>query len=229
MKTTSPIGRNLSDDNFYNLQGTYVNAVVTNEVAWGIPAPSVAALVARRAEYEPLYQTSQERNTRTKVDVATHRDMRKVYEKELREFHNEWIANNSAIPAGQKLILGGRVRDIEPSPSAPITDVPIVGLKSMGGGDIEVRARARTDQTRSSMHPDANVLDYRYVMVESGDVAPSDPEDCPKAASQSKAKFVLRAGAKYAGKRFYGFFRWLNSHRPKQEGSWSNPISVIVA
>jgi hypothetical protein len=161
--------------------------------------------------------------------VAAHRDKRKVYEKELREFHNEWIANNSAIPAEQKLILGGRVRDVEPSPGAPITDVPIVGLKSLGGGDIEVRCRFETDQTRSSMHPDANEVDYRYVLVEAGDVAPSDPEDCPKADSQPKAKFVLRAGAKNAGKRFYGFFRWLNSHRPRQEGPWSNPVNVIVA
>ncbi|MFH1230581.1 MAG: hypothetical protein V1709_03700 [Planctomycetota bacterium] len=229
METTSPFGRNLTDDNLFNIQGTYVNAVVVNAVAWGIPAPAVAALVARRAEYEPLYHKSQDKNTRTRADVATHRDKRKIYEKELREFHNEWITNNSGIPDEQKLILGGRVRDTEPSPGSPITDVPIVGLNGLGGGDIEVRCRVTTDQTRASMHPDANAVDYRYVTVESGDVPPSDPEDCPKADSQPKAKFVLRAGAKNSGKRFYGFFRWLNNRRPRQEGPWSNPISVVVA
>lgn len=230
MKITSPFGRGrLDDDNLFNLQGTYVNAVVVNKVAWGIPDTAVDPLVTRRAEYEPLYYKSQDKNTRTKSDVAAHRDKRIIYEKELRDFHNEWIANNSGIPDEQKLILGGRVRDTEPSPSQPITDVPIVGLKGLGGGDIEVRCRVTTDQTRASMHPDANVIDYRYIAVESGDVPPSDPEDCPKADSQPKAKFVLRAGAKNAGKRFYGFFRWLNNRRPRQEGPWSNAQTVIIA
>jgi len=229
MKITSPFGRGrLDDDNLFNLQAAYVNAVVVNAVAWGIPAPSVTELVALRAVYEPLYWKVQDKNTRTRIDVAVHRDKRIIYEKKLRDFHNEWIANTSGIPAEQKLILGGRPRDIEPSPSPPITDVPIIGLKGLGGGDIEVRCRVSRDQTRPSMHPDANVIDYRFRMVESGDVPPDDPADCPKGNSQSRAKFVLRAGAKNAGKRFYGFFRWLNKRRPRQEGPWSNPISVVI-
>jgi hypothetical protein len=229
MKTTSPFSRGLSDDNLFNVQGNYVNGVVANQAPWLIPAPAVAALVLRRAEYEPLYHKCQDKNTRTKADVAAHRAKRIIYEKELRDFHNEWIAPNNSIPAEQKLILGGRERDTEPSPSQPITSVPIVGLKPLGGGDIEVRCRVTTDQTRASMHPDANVVDYKYIMVASGAVPPSDPEDCPKADSQPKAKFVLRAGAKNTAKRFYGFFRWLNNRRPRQEGPWSDAQTVVIA
>lgn len=33
------------------------------------------------------------------------------------------------------------------------------------GGDIEVRCRATTDQIRDSMHPDANVIDYRFMAL----------------------------------------------------------------
>ena len=32
------------DDDFFNFHGNLVNAVVANAVAWGIPAPAVAAL-----------------------------------------------------------------------------------------------------------------------------------------------------------------------------------------
>jgi len=229
MKTTSPFGRgHINDDSFFNKQGIYVNGVVANQAAWGLPAGRVTALSARRAEYEPLYLKVQDRNTRTRADVAAHRDKRTIYEKELREFHDEWIANNSAIPAEQKLILGGRVRDIAPSPGAPITDVPYVKLSGLGGGDIEVRCKVTEDRTMPSMHPDANVVEFRYILLETGDVPPSDPEDCPKGDSSTKAKFVIKAGAKNEGKRLWGFFRWLNNRRPRQEGSWTNAISVIV-
>ena len=229
MPTTSPFGRrHMDDDEFYNVQGAYVDKVTAKKVDWGISTEALAVLTDRRAEYEPLYHKAKDKATRTRPDVAAHRDCRKIYEKELRDFHNENIAYNVSIPDEEKLTLGGRERDIQPSPGSPITSVPIIGLFALGGGDMEVRARTTTDQTRCSMHPDADVLDYRYILTEAGDVPPSDPEDCPKGDSQTKAKFVLRVGAKNAGKRFYGFFRWLNNRRPRQEGPWSAAQSIIV-
>lgn len=229
IKTTSPFGRRrLSNARFFGLQGVYVNAVDANKGPWGLPLAPVAALVARKAEYEPLYLKIQDLNTRTKADIVAHREKRKIYEKELREFHNEWIANNNAIPGEQKMILGGRERDLEPSPGAPIEDVPSVKVAGVGGGDVKAWVKVTEDKTLPSMHPDANLVEYRYILLETGDVAPSDPEDCPKGDSSSRAKFTIKVGAKNAGKRFYGFFRWVNNHRPRQEGHWTNAISVIV-
>jgi len=219
----------LKDDDFFNWQGNFVNLVVTNAPGWGIPAPDVAALVARRASFEPLYTTAQNKTTRTRADVLAHRQSRDLYEKEIRAFAKSYLMFNPLVTDEDRIDMGLTVRDTEPSPSQPITDVPIIGLKGLGGGDIEVRCRVTTDRTMCSMHPDANVVDYRYVTVESGDVPPSDPEDCPKADSQPKAKFVLRAGAKNSGKRFYGFFRWLNNRRPRQEGPWSNAQTVVIS
>jgi hypothetical protein len=214
------------DDDFFNWQGNFVNIVVINAVAWVIPDPEVTALTSRRGLYEPLYTTAQNKTTRTRADVLAHRQSRETYESEIRAFVRKY---GDFIPDTGKKDLGLTIRDTEPSPGSPITDVPIVGLRGLGGGDIEVRCRATTDQTRASMHPDANVVDYRYIMVVSGAVSPSDPEDCPKGDSQPKAKFVLRAGAKNSGKRFYGFFRWLNNRRPRQEGPWSDAQSVVIA
>ena len=65
---------------FYPWQGNLVNIVVINAPAWGIPAPNVAALVARRAAYEPLYVKASIKETRTPTDVLAHRQMRQVYE-----------------------------------------------------------------------------------------------------------------------------------------------------
>jgi hypothetical protein len=219
----------LRDDDFFNWQGNFVNLVVANATAWGIPPAEVTALTDRQTEFEPLYTTAQNKTTRNRADVLAFRQSRKIYEKEIRALAKSYLMFNHLVTDEDRMDMGLTIRDTEPSPHPAITDVPIIGLKGLGGGDIEVRCRVETDQTRPSMHPDANVVDYRYIMVESGDVPPADPEDCPKADSQPKAKFVLRAGAKNSGKRFYGFFRWLNNRRPRQEGPWSNPISVVIS
>jgi hypothetical protein len=60
----------LTDDNFFNFQGKMVNKVVTNQVAWNIPAAKVAALTTRRAAYEPLYHKTQDKNTRTNQTIT---------------------------------------------------------------------------------------------------------------------------------------------------------------
>jgi len=219
----------LRDDDFFNFQGNLVNKVVANKVVWGIPDPAVNILTGHRSVFEPLYTTAQNKTIRNRSDVLAHRSERKSYEKQIRIFVKSYLMFNPLVTDEKRMEMGLTIRDTEPSPHPAITDVPIVGLKGLGGGDIEVRCRTTTDQTRTSMHPDANVVDYRYIMVESGGVPPSDPEDCPRADSQPKAKFVLRAGAKNSGKRFYGFFRWLNNRRPRQEGPWSNVQIVVIA
>ena len=230
MKTTSPFGRNLTDDNLFNIQGAYVNGVVTNKTAWGIPDTAVNPLVARRAEYEPLYHKSQDKNTRTKTDVVAHRRSRKVYENELRTFHNEWIAGNTSISVEEKLILGGREKDIEPTPRGKISSVPIIGLKPVGGGSIEVRARVTTDQTRFSMHKLADAIECKFVFVPAGEMPPEDPDACAKTVVSKKARFIIPCGVKNAGQSFFGFFRWVNQSIPANSGDWTTKaLGAVIA
>jgi len=215
----------LRDDEFFNWQGNFVTLLLLYAVGWGIPLAAVTALSARRAEYEPLYHKAQNKTTRTKADVIAHRQMRDTYEGEIRAFVRKY---GDFIPDTGKADLNLTIRDTEPSPGGPIDDVPSVKVAGVGGGTIKVWCKVTEDKTLPSMHPDANVVEYRYILLETGDVAPSDPEDCPKGDSSSRARFTIKAGAKNAGKRFYGFFRWVNNHRPRQEGDWTNAISVIV-
>jgi len=231
IRTTSPFGGrpSLNDDNFYNRQGAYVNGVVTNAVAWGIPDPAVAALVARRAEYEPLYNKSQDKNTRTKTDVVAHRRCRKVYENELRTFHNEWIGPSTSIPVEEKLILGGREKDIEPTPRGKIDVIPYVNLKAIGGGDVQVRCRTEKDQTRCSMLRLADAIECRYILVPKGEMPPEGQKDAKKSLTSRKARFTISLGDEQAGERFYGFFRWVNQSNPANSGPWSPALTVAIA
>ena len=226
------------DDDFFNFQGNLVNKVVANKTTWTIPDTAVDALVSRRQEYEPLYHKSQEKQSRTSGDVFRHRDVRKTYEKEIREFVNAHIRFNDLISDSERLSLGMSPRDTEPSPKPKISDIPIVGLEPMGGGDIEVYCRRQTDQDRPSMHPDADVIEVRFSMLPTHQPAqpgavkregfPS-PEECPEVRTSTRAHFFIQCEFKNAGQTFYGFFRWVNLTNPANSSSWSNAKTVVIA
>ena len=217
------------DDEFFNFQAKLVNMVVANAAAWGIPAPAVAALVARRAEYEPLYHKAQEKKDRTAGDVDRHRQMRKIYEKEIQVFVNAYLRSNPLVPRDKRIEMGIPPRDIEPTPRGKIETVPVVELIAIGGGDIKTRCRVTRDQTRYSRHPLADGIEVVYTWVPKGEMPPEKPEDCKIALTSKKAQFIIHCGPGNAGETFYGFFRWVNLTNPQNSGQWSNFIKVVIA
>jgi len=216
------------DDDFYTFQANLVNIVVTNAVAWGIPAPAVTALSTRRAAYEPLYLKVQDKTTRTRVDVLAHRQMRKVYEKEISVFVKAYLFN-PLVTNEDRLSMGIPPRDYEPTPRGRIETIPVVELLAIGGGDIKTRCRVTRDQTRYSKHPLSDGIEVKYTWVPKGEMPPEKPEDCKNAYVSRKAQFIIHCGPGNAGETFWGFFRWVNLTTPANSGQWSNSIKVVIA
>ena len=217
------------DDEFFNFQGNLNNTVVANAVAWGIPPADVTAFTASRTAYEPVYHKSQDKGHRTQQDVSKHRQLRKVYQKEIEVFVNAWLRYNAAVTDDEMDGMKIPRRDFEPSPHPEIDDIPIVGLRAQGGGDLEFRVRVTEDKTMASMHPAANLIEFRFAILEPGDIPPTDENDYPKKEVSSRAKFVLALGLKNTGKKFFGIFRWVNVRKPRTAGHWTEPLSVIIA
>jgi hypothetical protein len=215
-------------DDFFNKQRAYFDRVVANKVAWGIPDSAIAPLLVLQAEYEPLYWKVQDKKARTGGDVVAHRDCHKRYATAWRAFHKEHVAGNSLIPKSELSILVGKERDTEPTPRGKIATFPIIGLKAMGGAEIEVRARVTTDQTRFSMHPLADEVECKYIFVPAGEMPPEDPDTCPKTQGSKKARFIISCGVKNAGQSFYGFFRWANKSNPQNSGPWTTKAQGVV-
>jgi len=226
--TTSPLGRgHMTHDNLFNIQGNFVNVTVSYAVGWGIPAPAVAELVAERAVYEPLYHKSQNKNTRTRADVAAHKLGAERYLKILRRFWNKWIEDGD-MPTEEKLLLGGELLDTEKTPGPVITDTPYLALRTAGRGKVELRAQTTEDATRASMPAFADRIECRYVILEQGDIPPDNPDNFPKKELSSRAKFILPVGEQNAGKRLHLVARWVHTAKPKQEGPWTDAISITI-
>ena len=218
----------VKDKDFYPFQGNLVNIVVINAVAWGIPAPAVAALVARRAAYEPLYVKAQNKDTRTPTDVLAHRQMRQVYEKEISVFIKAYLYNPLVTDLDRKS-MGIPPRDMEPTPRGKIPTIPVVELLPIGGGDIKSSCRVTRDQTRPNRHPLADGVEVQYTWVPKGEMPPEKPEDAKHTLFSKKAQFIIHCGPGNAGETFWGFFRWANLSVPANSGQWSNAIKVVIA
>jgi len=217
------------DAEFFAFQGNLANYVVTNAVIWGISAPAVAALVARRASFEPLYTIAQNKTTRRRADVQAFRQSRQLYEAEIRAFVKAYLMFNPLVTDAQRVEMALTVRDSELTPRGAINSKPYMDLNAVGGSSITVRARVTTDQTRASMHPLADAIECRYTFVPVGEMPPESWDDCPKTAVSKKALFKIFCGAKAIGQRFYGFFRWVNESNPAHNSDWTNAISVVVS
>jgi len=215
-------------EDFHTHEIVAIEFATTNKTRLVILQDDLDALTDRQSEYEPLFQAIKNKATRTPTDVAAHKACMKTFIKELRDFEQTYFRHNPKMTVEDRKTVGVTIPDTEPSPGAPITEIPIIGLKALGGGEIEVRCKATTDQTKCSMPKNARVADYRYSLNETGETAPSDPEDCPHSGTSRQAKFVLKTGAKNSGKKFGGYFRWLNDSRARQEGPWTMIQSVVV-
>ncbi|MBI4833916.1 MAG: hypothetical protein HY811_03740 [Planctomycetes bacterium] len=226
--TTSPLGKGkVTHDNLFNIQGNFVNVVVANAVAWGIPPADVAALVAERAIYEPLYHKCQNMNSRTRADVAAHKLAAEQYLKKLRLFWNKWIEDGD-MPAQEKLLLGGDLLDTEPTPSCKIELTPYVNLKPAASGVIEVRSQTEKDATRVSMLAIADGIECRYTIVPKGEMPPGEPADCKNTLNSKKASVIIYCGPGNTGETFWGFFRWVNLTNPENSGSWSKGLQIVI-
>jgi hypothetical protein len=221
------------DSGFFGFQGPLVNKVQAKKADWGIPDAAVEVLANHRAIYEPLYYKVQELNRRTRADVIAHRHERKVYERAIRAFVNAHIRFNDRMTNTDRLSIGVPPPDRKPSPKPKINDIPLVGLTPLGGGSIKVTCLRTTDRDRPSMHKDADAIEVMFFMAPAQPmVKPKDfppPEECPGSRISTKAQFIIRCGAKNAGLRFYGFFRWANLVDPDNSGSWTNVIIVVIA
>ena len=56
-----------------------------------------------------------------------------------------------------------------------------------------------------------------------------NPDNFPKKELSSRAKFILPVGEQNAGKRLHLVARWVNTSKPKQEGPWTDALSVTIS
>ena len=196
--------------------------------ALGIPIAFVTAVTSAYADWQVKYPAHQTAQNAARTAAENKDESRDAGKDAIRALAG-MLQNHPDMTDGQRATLKLTVPDTEPTPRPAISTIPIVGFKTLRGGDIEVAVRVEEDQTRPSMHPAADAVEVRYAMMPVGELPPEKPAQCPGTHSSKKAQFKISAGIENAGKRLYGFFRWVNISNPQNNGPWSDPQSVVIA
>jgi hypothetical protein len=231
-------------DKFFIWQGNLVTRVVAAAVAWLIAGSKVSALQAAQAIYEPLYNAIKVKQTRTTAQVDAHKVGRKNYVAFLRTFVKENLVGNTAIPHDDKKALGINAGREGKGHRAPIETAPNVVVESMGGLEILIECRVEADSSRPSMHPEADVIEFRTAVSSTPpggttivNPVPGPGENPPPANYKEATDVFTSKKAKFkkildeptlVGKYLYIFARYVNQVDEKKTGPWSEVAHVRI-
>lgn len=214
------------DNEFFDFEDTLVAGVAAKIVPWNIDPLKFTPVQTEKGVYDPLYNKIRNKATRNSTDITNHRIERKVYEKLIRTFAKENLFYNSLMTDADRQSIGIPPRDTIASPRPAIDTEPSVKIKFMSGARAVFECRVEADQTRPSMHPDADEIEVVYQI---GGTQPVDPESCPKTNLSKKARFTILAGIANAGKKFFCYVRWRNSSEPQKSSPWSLIIQGTIS
>lgn len=183
-------------------------------------------------EWIPLYEKySDRKETRTTAIKDKLSNVRKRFAAFVRPLLTR-IEGERTVTIDDLEILrikAGPLRDTEPSPvhgSHLATGAPVVSLKNMGGGMIDVKCRRDKDQTRPSMLK-GFMIELRWL---AGPPSPTDPDMSGLIAElSSKSHFQVVAGMNNLGKTFFCYVRWRHKTNPAILSPWTNLLQITIA
>ena len=138
------------------------------------------------------------------------------------------IEGSPNITNNDRTVFNIKERDTTLTPRPHITKAPYVDMKGEDGGVVLITCRVESDSTRSSMHPDADDIEMRYVIMEPDAVPPATASECPSTADSKKALFRFSDAIDYPGKRIHAFLRWHNGSEEDKSSPWSQRETVII-
>lgn len=176
-----------------------------------------------RSDWNKLFALNQNPDTKTKTVNAnlkqTRADFTAFAEPLLKR-----MEGSTALIKADRLILGIKERDRERTLRGAIATAPDVALTPQEGGNVRVRCRVDSDQTRASMHPLADGMELFYKI---GGEPPGNEGECPDRLLSKKALFTFKAGTGNDGKRMYAYGRWVNLSEPAKNGPFS-PLAIVT-
>lgn len=222
------------DDYIRNTTNVLETGTPAGSVRLGLTTPENDAWIAFRDAWIVLYPKYTNISTRTSIITQQKNNLKKDF-REFAKIPLKRIDVSPNITEEDRGTFNLPVPDTTPTRRGAITDVPFGSLKGKGGGMLEVRARREVDATRSSKHPLADAVEFRYIVLGSGASLPDEggdiplPDDCPNIVSSKAALWRISLGAAARSKKVIGYLRWVNLTNPANNSGWSLPLFGVIS
>ena len=213
-----------NDAEFNLWQMSLTEIIEPNLTHWNISADDFTALKASQTGWITAFAKASNKQNRTRADVQSKDDARDSYEKALRQFNAQWLANNTKVLNSDREKMGLRVKQGTRKP------VPIPATSPVGTVDFSVRLQhsinyADEATPRSKAKP-AGVHGCEIWSKIDGS-APLEASELDYLATNTSSPYSVSFEGKNAAKNVYYWLRWVNTRG--EPGPWSRSISAMVA
>jgi len=211
-----------ADVDFNLWQGNLISTVDLNMVAWGIPPDEVAAIKAKQTAWTTVFMKASNRQNRSHAEVHAKNLERKPFEKDLRKFVAQWLANNGKITAIDRDRMDITVKSETRLPVAVPFSSPV------GRVDYSVRQQHTLHFVDSLTNAKAKPKGVHgcEVWMKAGGEVPVKESDFDYQAVVTRSPYIVSFLTPDVGKVVYYKLRWVNQRG--KTGPWSTVISAIV-
>jgi hypothetical protein len=198
---------------------------------------------ALNASWQAIYPLFTDKNTRTATITAEKNTIKANFYEFASILLTRMSASNNITTSDRNTFniakRGAATR------RGKIGDVPFGSLEPTALATVKVRIRMAHDGKLSSMHPLADGLELRWMILDNPNAAPkpSDPTNPVPAQSllpptdpmamfnntiSKRALFTLKLPVTASGKRIFAYARWVNQSYPENSGEWSTLMQTNV-
>lgn len=213
-----------NDAEFNLWQMSLTEIIEPNLTLWGIPADDFTALKDLQAVWITAFAKASNKQNRTRADVQAKDDARESFEKLVRQFNAQWLANNTRVLNSDRERMGLTVKLGTRKP------VPVPVSCPVGTVDFSVRLQHTInygdEATPRSKAKPAGVHGCEVWSKIDGS-APLDASELDYLGTNTSSPFSVNFEGKNAAKSVYYWLRWVNTRG--EAGPWSRTISAMVA
>jgi len=214
----------IKDVDFDSWQANLVENTTARVADWGILADDFTALKTAQTVWNDAYALASIKNDRTSAEVQGKDDAREVYEKELRKFYMEWLANNRRVSNTDRERMGLTVKTDKRTPSPKPVTSPV--------GSIDFSSRLQhqihyADQATPGRKAKPVGTRGCEIWTKIDGTAPVDASELVYVATATRSPYTRTFEGKSASKTVYYWLRWVNTRG--EYGPWSSTVNAIVA
>lgn len=213
-----------SDADFHLFQGSLVTIVQAGATTWGILAADVTALAALQTTWNSSFAKASNKQNRTAADMQAKDDAREAYEKALRAFVAQWLANNTKVPNSEREHMGITVK------SKTHTAVSVPSTRPVSTQiDFSVRLQHTihyVDEATPQSKAKPEGVHGCEIWCKIDGAAPTDASELSFLGTNTRTLFETNFTGKDAGKTVYYWLRWVNTRG--EQGPWSSTYSATI-